>query len=60
MNAMSLLTRGYICPLSLPDGVVIGSGPAIVDADELKPVIDRGREIVAPGPTILGASSEDD
>jgi hypothetical protein len=61
MNAMSLLTRGYICPTTSPDDeIILGEGPDIVDVDELRPVIDRGRELVLPGPTIIGGIVEED
>lgn len=46
--SLALATRGYICVRGdgapLPD-IVIGPGPDIVGAEELSPVVDRGREL---------------
>jgi hypothetical protein len=45
MNALAMLTRGYICPVADSDEeVVIGEGPKIIDVDELTPVITRGKQ----------------
>lgn len=45
--SLALLTRGYICQPAAqpPDGVTIGPGPTIVQAEELRPDIDHGREL---------------
>lgn len=61
MNAMSMLTRGYICPGGRPDDpIVIGPGPEIVDKKELVPEIARGKTIEIAPPTIIRGEVEDD
>ena len=48
------MTRGYVCLGGVPgSGVVIGRGPTVVGADDLQPKIDRGKELVVAGPSIV-------
>ena len=57
MNALAMLTRGYVCPVQGPDGeVVIGPGPEIVDVETIAPTIVGGK--VTPPPHVC--PTEDD
>ena len=61
MNALAMLTRGYICPSGRPDEeIIIGPGPEIVDKTELAPEIARGKAIEIQPPSIIRGEVEDD
>ena len=57
--SLALATRGYLCrpAAQIPGGTIIGKGPTIVDAKELKPKIDHGRQL---SPKIVRGQEEDD
>jgi hypothetical protein len=60
MNALSMLTRGYVSPkVDDTDGVVIGPGPEIVDVTPLVPVIEGVEEVIIPGPSIIAGKEEE-
>jgi hypothetical protein len=53
-----IMSRGYICPIKPIEVVVIGPGPTIVDAAELKPEIDGASLGPQPDPPSIQAAEE--